>query len=278
LDGLMAGNDANYTLTAFREMCLRKSTVENVEEKSPRFAIRDVIPEDLIDKPSSNESATPVKQSARRLALDDFLSSTPTENTDCEYPVTPPSVVHESHPNASRRNASAYKATFVPHRYIPPKKSAYSETSGKYFPRHKHPPKAKENKASRFNFMQEEFPPLPPSKPAPMVPASKKKRKPSAKDSDKFVQMPPKSASDRTATDDVWSGRVSKESITLSSKTGRLGAPVTDVGNIVITKDDFPEKSIPSAGIAGTEDILYKSDEIDPPSPGVLLGMFRAFP
>jgi hypothetical protein len=114
-----------------------------------------------------------------------------------------------------------------------------------------------------------------------MVPASKKTRKPRAKDSEKFVQMPPKSASDRTATDDVCSGGVAKESITLSDNTGKVGTPVTHVGNTVITtdgKDGFPVKSIPPAGIVGTGDIPYKSDEIDPASPRVLLGMFRVVP
>ena len=71
---LKAGNDAHYTLVAFKAMCTKNPKVGHViEEKAPRFSIRDLVPDDLIVKPTNEKSPGPPSIVDLKLTLSDFL-------------------------------------------------------------------------------------------------------------------------------------------------------------------------------------------------------------
>lgn len=75
---LTIGNDAHYTLVAFKEMCTTvPKVVSAVEEKPAHFCIRDIVPEDLTVEPNQQESKAPENSLPKEspvISLGEFLN------------------------------------------------------------------------------------------------------------------------------------------------------------------------------------------------------------
>ena len=75
---LTIGNDAHYTLVAFKEMCTTvPKVVSAAEQKLAHFCIRDIVPEDLIIRPNQQKSKAPensLPKEAPMILLGEFLN------------------------------------------------------------------------------------------------------------------------------------------------------------------------------------------------------------
>jgi hypothetical protein len=322
LIGLTVGNDAYYTLVAFKDMCLRDSTAEPVEEEKPtRFVIRDIVPEDLLVKPGEAPATVPVKDPDTRYDFAAFLSAEnthskngsttggrpparkyfsahepPAESAHLDSPDIYEDPLHRKTSNgdfspvAVERDVIATgpppevapsKLASTSPKYVPPHKFVPLNTTAKYTPPHKLG--ARGTKSTPFNIVAEEFPPLPPSQPAPMVPANKRRRSPtSTKETGLSDEMASgKNTSDRamSVVDGRWFKRPEKEPTVFSAgAVSVVHDTIVDAGDMITTADDkhdVEEKSTTSAGEMGSDYVIVKSSETDPMSTSVELGTSR---
>jgi hypothetical protein len=322
LNRLMVGNDAYYTLVAFKDMCLRDSTAEPVQEEKPtRFVIRDIVPEDLVVKPAGAAPPTAsTKDPDVRYDLAAFLSGGNThknvsskegrpparkyfsahkppaaaahidspdiyENTLCPKTIIsdppPVPVKHDVIATGPPQEAPPSKLTSTSPKYIPPHKFVPLNATAKYTPPHKFGVKA--TKSTPFSVVVEEFPPLPPSQPAPIVPANKRRRSPTSTRetgvSDEMLSA--KNGPDRamSAADGRWFKRSEKgPAIPSAGVVSVVHDAVHDAGDMIRMTDkkhDVEEKSTTSAGEMGSEYVVVKSSETDPMSTSVELGTSR---
>ena len=86
LTSVIVGNDAHYTLAAFKHMCTLDSAVLPVVEKEPiRFVIRDAEPEDFIVKPPKETPPALRKPPTEQAALEQVDLISFDEDDDEEY-------------------------------------------------------------------------------------------------------------------------------------------------------------------------------------------------
>jgi len=82
----MVGNDAHYTLAAFKHMCTEESSMLAVVEKEPvRFVIRDLEPEDFIVKSPKDKPPTLPKPPPEQTALEQVDLISFDDEDDQEY-------------------------------------------------------------------------------------------------------------------------------------------------------------------------------------------------
>jgi hypothetical protein len=169
---LKIGNDAHYTLVAFKAMCTRSPTVQHViKEKAPAFSIRDLVPNDLIDKPTNKKPPAPPPVVDLKLTLSDFLSrsgkdeTTPHRDDSSQHSPAPPNgkIRRKYFPDP----AAQQSPTQVPDVGVRVEDDLSSKDSGAalkklpaYIPPHKRVGASKVESKPLINLV-DEFPPLP---------------------------------------------------------------------------------------------------------------------
>ena len=177
---LKLGNDAHYTLVAFKAMCTRTPNVGHViKEKAPVFSIRDLVPDDLIIKPTNEKPpASPVVD--LKLTLSDFLCSSGKDeiakhgdNSSQHSPAPPIGKIRRKYfPDAApQQSPTQVPAVDVRVEDISPSKDsgAALEKSPAYIPPHKRVAPTRVESKPLINLV-DEFPPLPTTSPSPISP------------------------------------------------------------------------------------------------------------
>ena len=185
---LKAGNDAHYTLVGFKAMCTRSPKVGHViEEKAPSFSIRDLVPDDLIVKPTNKKTSAPPPVVDLKLTLSDFLGSSRKDETATygdnrsQHSPTPSNgkIRRKYFPDA----APEPSLTQVPAVEVHVENKSPSNDSGAvfekppaYIPPHKRVASSKVESKPLINLV-DEFPPLPTATPAPISPPPRRSEK-----------------------------------------------------------------------------------------------------
>jgi hypothetical protein len=176
---LNIGNDAHYTLVAFKAMCTRTPKVGHViEEKTPTFSIRGLVPDDLVVKPTNKKPLAPPPVIDLKLTLSDFLGSsgkdevtTHGDNSSQHSPAPPSGKIRRKYfPDAApQQNLSQVPTVEVGVEDNSPSKDSgpVLEKLPAYIPPHKRVAASRVESKPPINLV-DEFPPLPTATPAPI--------------------------------------------------------------------------------------------------------------